>query len=137
MESILLALVADLHTIKTGDIIQTHDVYSYIHNKTDQKNISEELHRTFNSYLGVLYAASTPAINIDTASVLLYSNGFKEAKPNHVINRISFEVMMQYFDNDFFKVWMKQYRPKKNYDPESDIIRYMKAKFLEWGPTIK
>lgn len=117
--------------------MQTSQVYSYIYSRTHQKNISEELHRTFNSYLGMLYAAATPSVNIDTATVLLYSNGLAEAKPNHIVNRTSFEVMMQYFDMDFYRIWSKHYKKKKNYDPEADIIRYLKAKFIEFGPTFK
>lgn len=117
--------------------MQTAEVYSYIHSRTNQKNISEELHRTFNSYLGMLYAASAPAVNIDTASVLLYTNGFKEAHAVHKINQTSFEIMMQYFDSDFFKIWKKQYRAKRGYDPDSEILTYLKAKFLEFGPSLK
>lgn len=116
--------------------MQTSQVYSFIHNITNQKNVSEELHRTFNSYLGVLYAASTPAINIDTASVLLYSNGFKEAHVNHKINQNTFEIIMQYFDSDFYKIFRKQYRVTRGNIPDDDIHRYMKAKFMEYGPSL-
>ena len=116
--------------------MQTKQIYAFIHGHTNQKNISTELHRTFNSYLGMLYAASTPAVNIDVATVFLYSD-LAEAKPNHLLNRVSFEVMMQYFDSDFFNIWAKHYKKKKNYDPESIVISHLKAKLIELGPTLK
>jgi hypothetical protein len=117
--------------------MQTSQIYSFIHNITNQKNISEELHRTFNSYLGVLYAASTPPVNIDTASVLLYTDGFKEAHNVHKINQNSFEIIMQYFDSDFYKIFRKHYRARRGQVPDDDIHRFMKAKFIEFGPTLK
>jgi len=114
-----------------------HIIYRNIKVFTNQKNVTEELDRLYNSYIKILYAASTPAVNFSVAYDLLYNSDIKVMKQSHRIEQNRYEIIAQHFDRDFFEIFNKHYKvTNKNYDPSPDTFEFLKKQLYLNGPTL-